>query len=543
MAGDESTPATWQAVKALIRQFDLQLAARGIHVELPDDQPLEAGLSRVLQVVLQTLDRQTRQQGTAQAYAESIVATMREPLLMLDPAQQIVSANQAFYDFFQLTAEEVRGRALQHIDVAQLALPELQALLTDVQGGREGVPPIEVTRDFPRIGRRTLRVSARQIHPDPHESPRIVLVFDDLTPDIERELLYDELEFYATELETTLTALPDGLIIYDADGVVLHINHTAARWFGTPHHPAALTLDRVPLLTPEGEELPAAAMPGARALRGEEVRGQLLRLHTTDMHEQWVTVSAAPMRTVGGRLVGAVVTLTDVTALHALQQQQRGIIQMVSHDLRVPLTVLYGHLQLLKEEIDAAAIDGELHTSLTAADGSIRQMRVMIQDLVDAARRDGGTLHLDPQPIAVRTFVLDVLRRSRPVIEPERFQVQVSPAVPPVWADPDRLERILMNLLSNAAKYATPGTPVVIAAHPSESEVRIAVTDQGPGIAPQDLPYLFERFYRAKGTHKTEGIGLGLYITRTLVEAHGGRIWVESTVGEGSTFFFTLPVA
>ena len=100
-----------------------------------------------------------------------------------------------------------------------------------------------------------------------------------------------------------------------------------------------------------------------------------------------------------------------------------------------------------------------------------------------------------------------------------------------------------MNMLSNALKYSDPGTPVCLQAREKDGQVVVTISDQGKGIAPEDLPHLFERFYRAKGTRKTEGIGLGLYITRVLVEAHGGRLWVESEVGKGSTFFFTLPVA
>jgi signal transduction histidine kinase len=111
----------------------------------------------------------------------------------------------------------------------------------------------------------------------------------------------------------------------------------------------------------------------------------------------------------------------------------------------------------------------------------------------------------------------------------------------PLSADYNRLERILTNVLSNALKYSDPGTPVWVRARQTGHEVEVAITDQGYGIAPDDLSRLFERFYRAKET-RAEGIGLGLYITKQLVEAHGRRIWVESEVGKGSTFTFTLPV-
>jgi two-component system phosphate regulon sensor histidine kinase PhoR len=110
-------------------------------------------------------------------------------------------------------------------------------------------------------------------------------------------------------------------------------------------------------------------------------------------------------------------------------------------------------------------------------------------------------------------------------------------------ADPSRLERILTNLISNALKYSPPEAEVVVRAERVDSCLQVSVVDRGIGIAPEDLPHLFERFYRTRGSRKAEGLGLGLYITRMLVEAHGGRIWAESELGKGSTFSFTLPLA
>ena len=127
-------------------------------------------------------------------------------------------------------------------------------------------------------------------------------------------------------------------------------------------------------------------------------------------------------------------------------------------------------------------------------------------------------------------------------METSRIQEEIPADLPPVCADYARLERILINLLSNALKYSDPGTPVRLRAWQQDGQVVVAVSDQGRGIAPEEIPHLFERFYRTAGARKAEGIGLGLYITRILVEAHGGRIWVESEVGKGSTFSFSLPI-
>jgi len=140
-------------------------------------------------------------------------------------------------------------------------------------------------------------------------------------------------------------------------------------------------------------------------------------------------------------------------------------------------------------------------------------------------------------------YFMDFLQRNADVLDTDRIQLDVPEELPLVSADYNRLERVFTNLLSNALKYSDTDTPVVVRALQVGEMVEIAITDQGKGIPPDDLPHLFERFYRAQGARKADGIGLGLYIAKALVEAHGGRIWVESEEGKGSTFSFTLPVA
>ncbi|MHB1416804.1 MAG: sensor histidine kinase, partial [Chloroflexota bacterium] len=124
-----------------------------------------------------------------------------------------------------------------------------------------------------------------------------------------------------------------------------------------------------------------------------------------------------------------------------------------------------------------------------------------------------------------------------------RLRVEAPQPVPPVLADPERVERVVVNLVTNALKYSTPGKPVVVRVQPSDGEAMVSVIDEGPGISSEELPHLFQRYRRAAAGNKAGGLGLGLYIARLIVEAHGGRIWVESEVGKGSTFSFTLPLA
>ncbi len=222
--------------------------------------------------------------------------------------------------------------------------------------------------------------------------------------------------------------------------------------------------------------------------------------------------------------------------------QQDDILRMVSHDLRGPLTVVHGQAELLLRWLARAGLAGrEAHSANTIL-AAARRMNTMIQDLVDAARLEHGRLTLDLAPLELGPFALKL--KEQMASAAERIRVDAGPGLPPVHADAGRLERVLTNLLSNALKYSPPDSEVTLGFALRQGEVVVSVADHGQGIAPEELPHLFQRYFRtlaARSHH--EGLGLGLYISRMLVEAHGGRIWVESQVGMGSTFSFTLPIA
>jgi signal transduction histidine kinase len=230
--------------------------------------------------------------------------------------------------------------------------------------------------------------------------------------------------------------------------------------------------------------------------------------------------------------------------LRQSQLEREELIRTISHDLRAPVTIILGQGQLLKRGMEQRGIDGQAQRGAEAIITGARRMNAMIQDLVDVARLETGQMKLDRQPLDLRTAVLDLKERLAATNGAERIRVDAPERLPEVLADVDRLERILLNLLSNALKYSEPDTPVVVAVREAKGEVITSVIDQGRGISPDELPHVFDRYFRAKETRDTrEGLGLGLYITRMLVEAHGGRIWVVSEMGRGSTFSFSLPLS
>jgi len=226
--------------------------------------------------------------------------------------------------------------------------------------------------------------------------------------------------------------------------------------------------------------------------------------------------------------------------LRQLEQEREEHVHTISHDLRAPLTTILGRAQLIQLASEQPEVVRESAESIAR---SARRMNAMIQELLDSARLHSRQLKLSRAALDLSAFVVELRDRLIGNGEAERVRVEAPDDLPHVSADPDRLERILANLVGNALKYSAPGTQVTVRLARGDGEVVVSVSDRGQGIPPEDLPHLFQRYYRRQAdAEQREGLGLGLYIAKGLVEAHGGRIWVKSRVGEGSTFSFSLPV-
>ncbi|WP_147468259.1 sensor histidine kinase [Corallococcus interemptor] len=216
------------------------------------------------------------------------------------------------------------------------------------------------------------------------------------------------------------------------------------------------------------------------------------------------------------------------------------VLRIVAHDLRAPLNVIQLSAGLLEKGLPPS--NGN-RRHLDALQKSVHRANRLIQDLLDVARLEGGALSVEREPLAVAPLVQEALEQHRALAEAKslRLVARVPEDLPCVLADRERVLQILANLLGNASKFTPEGGCITLCVQPEAGHVRFQVSDTGPGIPPEDLPRIFERFWQA-GPKRREGAGLGLAIVKGLVTAHGGKVDVESTPGEGSTFSFTLPV-
>ncbi|HTO99209.1 MAG TPA: HAMP domain-containing sensor histidine kinase, partial [Myxococcales bacterium] len=232
----------------------------------------------------------------------------------------------------------------------------------------------------------------------------------------------------------------------------------------------------------------------------------------------------------------------DVTRLVRFDELKNDLVATVAHEFRTPLTSLRMAIHILLEGT-VGPIGDKQADLLAAAREDCERLQDIVDDLLDLSRIQAGKVEVQPAPISAKSLVDNALasRSAAAAAAKVRLAADIGEPVLPVLADAERIALVLDNLIGNALRHGPPGSEVMVRASPEQDSVRFEVSDQGEGIAPEYRQRIFEKFFRIPGT-KGEGVGLGLYLSREIVLAHGGEMGVESEVGKGSRFWFTLPV-
>jgi K+-sensing histidine kinase KdpD len=232
----------------------------------------------------------------------------------------------------------------------------------------------------------------------------------------------------------------------------------------------------------------------------------------------------------------------DITERKKLEQLKDEFIGLVSHELRTPLTVIGGCLSTLLTELNRLS-PSEVQQLLKDALLESQSLSHLIENLLELSRAQAQQLALYPELIDVKSLVRETLRKIKRQAPSHRFVTSIPDKLPSINGDPLRIERILYNLLENAAKYSTPGSQIKASAYAESERLVIGISDHGKGLSSSEQARIFGPFQRLENNRpdQARGAGLGLMVCRRLVEAHGGEIWVESKKGRGSTFFFSLP--
>jgi signal transduction histidine kinase len=232
----------------------------------------------------------------------------------------------------------------------------------------------------------------------------------------------------------------------------------------------------------------------------------------------------------------------QVQRLQTLESLQASFVSVASHELRTPLTCIRTSVDMLEstQDRDLPEVRQDLIQTIGHHTG---RLEALVEDLSDATRLEAGQLRLSPQPTDMRVLVERTVRAFSPLVDSKKQTIQLNlpDALEPMLLDRHRMEQVLTNLISNAHRFAAKGGHIVISLTTMDEHLHIAVSDDGPGIPPDQQERIFDKFYVVTDGRGLAGIGLGLYIARHLVELHGGRIWVESELDQGSTFHIVLP--
>lgn len=242
--------------------------------------------------------------------------------------------------------------------------------------------------------------------------------------------------------------------------------------------------------------------------------------------------------------IGIVAIFNDITEIRSIERMKTAFVSTVSHELRTPLTSIKGFISTLIQDTEGFYDKETVHEFYTIIDQECDRLTRLISDLLNVSRIEAGrALDLNPVQVNLPEIVDKVVAAQKSYTNKHDFNVDLDPEIPPIIADADKVDQILTNLTNNAVKYSPDGGTITVSGKKLNGMVQMTVADQGMGIPKEHLEKVFDRFHRIdnRDTRKAGGTGIGLYLVKHLVEAHGGRIWVESEVGKGSRFIFELP--
>ncbi len=355
--------------------------------------------------------------------------------------------------------------------------------------------------------------------------------------------LYSQVSYEKQRLDALLDSAADGILIMTPDHTIERCNPAFAQLWGGK-------LEEIQGKSHE-EIVRWIRREQGSTLEEAEVGGWPLTAHATLYVEGdiecpngiplAVGITYAPMISPEGRLLNIIATVRDISHFREAEELKSTFISVISHELKTPVALIKGYTGTLRRD-DVSWDDDIVQDSLEVIEEEADHLTSLIENLLDASRLQAGGIKLNLADLALETFIGRIVERLQTQTTKHSIVVDIPQDFPVVMADEGRLAQVLKNLISNAIKYSPDGGEIRLSGQVRADQVIICIQDEGPGIAPGDIPHIFDRFYRAdEASRTTKGAGLGLYLTRAIVEAHSGRIWVDPRPGDGARICFSLP--
>ena len=537
-----TTPAQLAAVSAAAAQplsaFEKNLDDENHNITLPGEDRIAADLTQLWAgqnqyraTYLSLLDPST---AAASRSALSARLASVSPKVKAG-AQAVIKLNLDNMKPIDGRAKQMADRATRLMILLAVAGTALAVVFT-LMVGRNILSPLRtLIKSFREIEQGNLDLVVQVKSRD--EVHQLAEAFNSMAARLRELRRTDRAKLIRTQRTTQLAvnSLPDAIAIVSPEGVIELSNETAQKLFQ---------------LAP-GNSIPTSRQHGLAGLfRGvvetgaaSESRGYETAIEVYDQsgRAKFFLPHAVPIQDADKHLLGVTLVLADVTNLRRLDEMKSGMLSLVSHELKTPLTSVRMGIHLLLEE-QVGALNNKQTELLLAAREESDRLQTIIGDLLDMARLETGGAQLDLQEQNTERLVSDAVSHLESAFHDKgvTLEIDVPPEIPSVLADPARIEYVFANLLTNALKFTAPGGRVRVSAEPGKGNVQFVVEDTGVGIPQEYLGRIFDRFFRVPRANQPSGAGLGLAIAKEIVEAHGGKIAVESREGRGSRFSFTL---
>jgi PAS domain S-box-containing protein len=360
---------------------------------------------------------------------------------------------------------------------------------------------------------------------------------------VDNAQLYQQVSQDKQRVDALIDSAADGILILSAGHIITRCNPAFARILeesvadivGKSHEDVIDLQCHEDMLTLEQAEAGGWPLTPNATLY---VEGDLQRSSRVSLP---VGITYAPLISEEGNLLNIIATVRDITRFREAEEIKSTFISVISHELKTPVALIKGYVGTLRRE-DANWDREIVKDSLAVIEEEADRLTGLIENLLDASRLQAGGLSISPADVDLKLIASRIATRSQTQSSIHNILVDFPDNFPIVNGDETRLEQVLSNLVSNAIKYSPQGGEIRISAQVRPTHVIICVSDQGSGVAPEDIPHIFDRFYRSSiAKRTTKGAGLGLYLARAVIEAHGGRIWVDPQPGTGARICFSIP--
>ncbi|MEP6595892.1 MAG: PAS domain-containing sensor histidine kinase [Ginsengibacter sp.] len=481
-------------------------------------------------VTVEQSNKKIKDLEKALAYAEAIIGTVREPLLVLYPGSKIKTASKSFYKTFKVRRKDTEGKLIFDLGNGQWDIPLLKTLLNEILQKKTILNDFEVEHRFEYIGHKVMLLNARKLDVGRINDPMILLAIEDIT---------DKKTFKSVETErkTILENFPSALIIIDKERRITYCNKQAELIMGkkVKRIVGKNILDVFPKTGSQDfqEQYHKIVTTGVPAIF-EDYYHSL---------KAWLQVRAFPSKT------GMSVYLDDISKrkqaekhLEELSRQKDEFVGIASHELKTPVTSIKGYTQILKmrfaQEKNAKAVE-----MLTRMDRQIDKLTTLINDLLDVTKIEGGTFQFHNADFDFNGLVTEIIEEMQQTTQHHTIITKLA-LTSGIYGDRDRIGQVITNFLSNAIKYSPGSNKVILTTSKETRNITLCVQDFGIGISKDKQAKVFDRFFRVSGLKENTfpGLGLGLFISAEIIKRHRGTISVKSVKNQGSTFYFSLPV-